>query len=255
MRLVLNNVRLAVASKNNFRADINFSVDAMLEKGFFRIEDVSVGNANIRWNKIEVSNVTLRKDDHSSYALTIPSLVIDGKEMGKLSLPLKIEKNQITFPRSKNPWIGAQAYTEGVVIYNPGGPFCLDLFFDGLSMEKVVKIAGKEDEVSCAGEFRGDFKTCIERPGVWNVKGALGNKGDGYINIKKTMSGAFLEKYLDQASSNALIDNLKNYEYNSGTIEVDTNADDISVTLSFDSQRAGKRNFVVTFHDIIERGQ
>jgi hypothetical protein len=253
MRLLLDDARVTLVHKN-LSADIDFSVGAIFEEEIPpRIEDISVSQANLKWNKIEVSDVTLNKDQDALYTLTIPSLVIEDKEMGELTLPLKIEKKQITLLASKNPWIGDHGYTEGIITYTDQMRLCLDLSLNGFSMEHIVKVIGKEDEVSCYGEFGGNMKICLDKLQGWGVQGALVNKGDGYINVKKSIPGNFLNKYLDQASSNALIDNLKNYEYNSGAVEIVTVDDDITLTLRFDSQRAGKRNFVVTFHDIIER--
>jgi len=81
------------------------------------------------------------------------------------------------------------------------------------------------------------------------------NASGGVINIEKGDSLSFLQRYLDQASYDALVDNFKHYAYNRGSIKVTKQGEIIALNLDFGSDELGRRNISVNLHGILGGGE
>ncbi|MCK9614498.1 MAG: hypothetical protein M0R48_03220 [Candidatus Omnitrophica bacterium] len=253
LRLNLQNINIALKDKS-LEINSSFSIIADMNSATFFINDASVANLDISSQDFEISNLSLNKFRKNKYLLKIPSLRIKDKRFTDFLIPVKSNVNQLLFPRAKNQFLGANALVSAKCDFAEYDKFCFAAKFQDASFEKMVDIFASE-EASFKGLFDGALKACVSAFRISEIKADFKNKGNGFINVKKESSFAFLKTYLDAASYNALIDNFKNYEYNIGIISAKKEASALNLNLDFTSDTMGKRNITVNLHDILGSGK
>ncbi|MDP2923589.1 MAG: hypothetical protein Q8O30_07740 [Candidatus Omnitrophota bacterium] len=128
----------------------------------------------------------------------------------------------------------------------------LDADFENVSFENIISIIAGEDNATIRGTFNGNLTLYWDGDKLIKLAGSFHNKEGGFINIKKETSLDFIKNYLDALSYKALIDNLKNYEYNIGEISIVNERDILSLKMDFSSEKMGRRNLIINLHNILE---
>ncbi|MFA5337399.1 MAG: hypothetical protein WC330_03600 [Candidatus Omnitrophota bacterium] len=285
VKLSLQNINIALKSKS-LEINSSFSIIADVGAGIFFLKDARVVNFYVKSQDFEVTNLNLtgaprvkpvapcntprgatsrsllihgRSPWHSgngdkfgknNYLLKIPGIRIKDKKFTDFLIPIKSGANQLLFPRAKNPFLGADALVSAKCDFSGYDKFCLGVKFRDVSFEKVVDIFASE-EAAFRGVYDGLLRACMSSFKISEIEADFKNKGNGFINVKKESSFAFLKSYLDEASYNALIDNFKNYEYNIGIISAKKEASALNLNLDFTSDAMGKRNVTISFHDVL----
>jgi len=249
LRLNLQNINIALKDKS-LEMNSSFSIIAEIGPSTFFINDASVANLDISSQDFEITNLSLNRFGKNKYLLKIPSIRIKDKRFTDFLIPIKSDVNQLLFPRVKNPFLGANALVSAKCNFAEYNKFCFAAKFQDASFEKIVDIFASE-EAAFRGVFDGSLKTCVSAFRISEIEAGFKNKANGFINVKKESSFAFLKTYLDSASYNALIDNFKNYEYNIGIISAKKEAGALNLNLDFTSDTMGKRNITINFHDIL----
>jgi hypothetical protein len=188
----------------------------------------------------------LIKGKHHLYRLNINNLAIASKEFGNISVPLKIKANQVIFPKAKNAFFGPDAYMGGV--FFSAGESCLKLKFNDISFANIIAIMAGEDNADVQGLFDGQLTLCTAANQLKEIVAAFKNKKGGLVNIKKETSLDFLKSYLDAPSYKALVDNLKNYEYNIGQVTIASEQGVLAFKINLNSEKMGRRNIVINIH-------
>lgn len=254
--LNLSDILIEVKNASWGEGKVRFSFDGVLRGSRVeRIDDFDILEGMLRYRDFQIKNVEMRKLRKDFYMLTIPRMVIKKKEIEDLSFPLKIGSTFIELVRGENVFFGPEAYVRGKVEYKKPDTFCLDLVLERASFANIMEIINEKGDFTLDGLFGGDIGFCIKGKEISLVRGNFYNKQGGMINIKKEASLDFLRKYLDEDTYNRLIDNLKNYAYNKGGISLSTDDARLIAVLNFESEKMGKRQFAVTFHNIIGGGE
>ncbi|MFA5271702.1 MAG: hypothetical protein WC412_05110 [Candidatus Omnitrophota bacterium] len=244
----LQNINIDLKSKT-FDASSNFSIIAEVGSDKLLLEDANVSNFEIHSQDFEITRLGLRKFRKGLYLISTPSVRAKDKKFNNFSIPVKVNVNQIIFPKAKNAFFGPEGYLSAKIDFSKYNKFCLIANFSGVSFEKIVDVFASED-AAFKGSFDGSLRACVSGLGIETVEAGFYNKGNGFINIKKESSLAFLKSYLDGPSYNALIDNFKNYEYNVGVVSAKNEADALKLGLDFTSEAMGRRNITINFHDV-----
>ncbi|MEI8349658.1 MAG: YdbH domain-containing protein [Candidatus Omnitrophota bacterium] len=245
----LRNVRLSMNDKRLGAADIQFSLRTHIGRERITLEHFEITDCNIHSSDVEANHITLRKIKGGLYVFRIPMLRLKQKEFNDLVFPLKMEKYRVLFPITKNIIFGRSAYASGEIDLRNANNFCLQVGFRQASLENVVALVAGEENVSITGGFDGTLALCFEGDNLKKLEGNFSNQAGGLIHIKKEASLEFLRGYLDQTSYDALVDNLKNYEYNKGVVHIGQGKDAVSLEMNFFSESMGKRSVTINFHN------
>ena len=249
VQLNLENISVGLKDKS-LEINSNFSIIAEVGRTTILLKDASIADLDIRSQDFEITNLNLKKFRKDKYLIKIPNIRVKDKKFTDFFIPVKARVNQLLFPRAKNPFFGQKGFVSARYDFRGYDSFCFAAKFQDASFEKIVDAFASED-AAFRGLFDGSLKTCISAFKISEIEAGFANKGNGFINIKKESSFAFLKSYLDAPSYNALIDNFKNYEYNIGVIRAGKDADALNLNLDFTSDTMGKRNITINFHDIL----
>lgn len=241
-------------------ADIRIASPGMFEiKGlvsfrgrFFRQRITDWYYADISQGRIKIegfsSQFSLSPTGPNRYIFKMSGMKMKDKEIPGLSFYLYPESLSVHFKGIDTPLLGDKSLVKGVMDTSNYSKVCIDADFDKSSFEKIVDLFSGKESLSFRGIFRGELKLCLAG-GISGLSGEFINKKGGLIKIKKEASLSFLKKYLDLASYQALISNLKNYSYNKGKINITQKEKAVIVNMNFYSPDLGKRNLTVTLHN------
>lgn len=248
IQLNLQNINIDLKSKT-FDFISSFSLIAEIGSDKIFLNDAIISNLKISSQDFELTSLTLKKFNKNKYIIKIPTLRIKDKNFTSFFIPVKAKVNQLVLPKAKNAFLGALGCMSAKLDFTRYDNFCFTANFWDASFEKIMDIFASED-AAFKGLFDGSLRGCIKAFQVETLEAGFQNKGNGFINIKKESSLAFLKPYLNKSSYDALIDNFKNYEYNIGIISAKNEKDALSVSLDFTSETMGRRNIIINFHNI-----
>lgn len=249
IRLNLENIKIEFKSKP-LELNSNFSFMAEIASNSIYLKDACIYNFSMRSQDFEITNLSLKKFRKDRYLLKIPAMRVKDKTLNNFYIPVKSGVNQLLFPLAKNPFLGPAGFVTAKLDLTRYDNFCFAAKFQDASFEEVIDIFASE-EAAFKGLFDGSLQICLSSFKISKVQADFKNKGNGFINVKKESSFAFVKNYLDTASYNALIDNFKNYEYNIGIISARKEDDTLSVNLDFTSDSMGRRNIAINFHNLL----
>lgn len=249
VRLNLENINISLKSKS-LEINSNFAIIAEVSHDIISLKDASIADLDVLSQDFEITNLNLKRFRENRYLIRIPSIRVKEKKFENFFIPVKVSVNQLLFPRAKNPFLGPAGFVSAKCDFQKYDNLCFNAKFRDASFEKIVDIFASED-AAVKGAFDGSIGACISAFKINKIEADFANKGNGFINIKKESSFAFLKSYLDAPSYNALIDNFKNYEYNIGVISARKEGDTLNLTLDFTSDSMGRRNIMVNFHDVL----
>ena len=240
------------------RLDISFNKIIRGSAGS-AIENIEVSNCSIHYNAFRIDNLSVKNTGTDLYTLRISRLGIKDKEIKDIFIPLQLEKDKIVFKEARNVLFGENAYVSGFLTFDApeliyprtkdfGVGICLDLSLDKASFENLLAMIS--DGITLEGLFTGRTVIHWKNRKISKIEGDFCNTEGGFINIKKQLP-LNLQKHLDISSRAALIDSFKNYAYNEGIIRINKTKNDLLLSLRFDSERMGKRNITINFHDIL----
>jgi len=215
------------------------------------INDLNVSKANFKAKDINIE-FAVKKSKERPYFIDISSLKFKDNEIKNISMPLVVKKGKITFSRINSDLLGYSSHTSGVLNYRNRNNICLKLKLENFSFKKIINFFHKDEEFTLGGAFDGSLKLCLDKGKIKEVEGNFNNISGGVIDIEKDASLGFLQRYLDKASYNALVDNFKHYAYNKGRINITKKGAVIVVNFDFNSSELGRRNISVNLHDIQE---
>jgi len=209
--------------------------------------DISQGRIKVKGFSAQFS---LSPTGPNRYIFKMSGMKMKDKKMQGLSFYLYPKSRSVPFKGIDTPLLGAKSLVKGVVDISDYKKVCIHADFENSSFEKVVDLFAGKQSMMFRGIFKGELGVCLDN-GLSGLSGSFVNKDGGVINIKKEASLSFLRKYLDLASYQALISNLKNYSYNRGGIKIDQKDKAVTVDMDFYSHDLGKRNLTVTLHDFL----
>ncbi len=207
--------------------------------------DISQGRIKVKGFS---SRFSLSPTGHNRYIFEMAGMKMKDKKVPGLSFYLYLKSLSVPFKGIDTPLLGAKSLVKGVMDISDYKRVCIHADFENSSFEEAVDLFAGKENMMFRGIFKGELGACLDN-GVSGLSGSFVNKDGGVINIKKEASLSFLRKYLDLASYQALISNLKNYSYNRGGIKIGQKDKVVTVDMDFYSHDLGKRNLTVTLHD------
>lgn len=250
----LSNISINLEQASEINLNANLFLKGKIENNNVMVDNIVISQGNLRGANFKANNLTLRKYNQDLYKLNISDLTIGSKGFKNINIPLKIKVNKVIFPRAENIFFGSEAYAAGVFCFGAKDVY-LDADFENVSFENIISIIAGEDNATIRGTFNGNLTLCWEGDKLIKLAGSFHSKEGGFINIKKETSLDFIKNYLDEPSYKALIDNLKNYEYNIGKISIDNEGDTLSLKMDFSSEKMGRRNLIINLHNILGGNQ
>lgn len=243
----LNDISIKSEKAYDIKCGVIFSLQGKIENNNISLDDIEVSEGNIEAANFKLRRITLKKYLRGRYKLNIADAVIVSKEFKNIAIPLKTKINKIIFPRAKNILFGPQARLAADLGFD--GKFTyLNAGFQSVSFENIISIVAGEDNANIRGLFDGDLALCWQGDKLVKLRGDFRNDKGGFINLNKDTALDFMKNYLDVPSYKALVDNLKNYEYNIGELTVSKEEDTISFKMNFNSEKMGRRNITVNIH-------
>lgn len=218
------------------------------------IKDLMISNGNLRFRNI-TANLSLVRSKNGLYVLGLSTLKFKDKEIANISIPLAVSTDTISFDRVDGGLLGYSADISGVLNYQDRDNICLSVNLRNASFKDLISIFSKEDEFVLIGEFDGNLKLCLDKGEISKIDGDFYNSRGGNINIENEASLSFLQRYLDQASYDTLVDNFKHYAYNRGSIKITKKEATLALNLDFGSDELGRRNILVNLHNILGGGE
>ncbi len=218
------------------------------------IDDLKISNCSLQFKGINVS-LALKKSKSGFYVLDVSSLKFKYKEIKNISIPLAVGADTISFDRIDSDFLGYPARISGILDYRDYNNICLEVSFKDASSRNVINFFSKEEDFVLVGDFDGRLELCVDKGKISKLDGDFYNTSGGAVNIEKEASLGFLQRYLDKASYDALVDNFKHYAYNKGRIKITKKGGTIALNLDFGSDELGRRNISVNLHDILGGGE
>ncbi|MCF7870066.1 MAG: hypothetical protein K9L69_04225 [Candidatus Omnitrophica bacterium] len=186
-----------------------------------------------------------------AYFFNADGLSIQGKKIGSFSLSFQLKGNRVNFNNLKSSFINSSAVVDGYLNLTNLNNICIDLSVENLSLAAIVFLFAKKEDMDLEGHFDGGGSFCFKNNKISQLNLDIDDLEGGKINLKKKASLDFLKKRLDKKSYSYLLDNLKNYKYDKGSIEVDVEKNDIILEAIFFSEELGERNITVKLHDVL----
>ena len=218
------------------------------------IENLKISSCNLQFKDINAS-LTLEKSKSGLYILDVSSLKLKDKEIKNISIPLSVDADTVSFNSIDTDFLGYSARISGILNYQDYNNACLKVSLKDSSFKNAVNLFSKKEDFVLVGDFDGRFELCLDKGKVSKIDGDFYNVSGGAVNIEKEASLGFLQRYLDKASYDALVDNFKHYAYNKGRIEITKKGGTIALNLDFGSDELGRRNISVNLHDILGGGE
>ena len=226
-------------------------------KGSFRggnldkVEHIAIEDFNVRGERFNIKNTHLKRLQNDAYILNVPELEINGRTLKNLIIPLKMRKSKIIFERARQEILGPKAFIEGVLEFEDLRNICLYINIDNICFTDLARLISDNKSMIFEGLFGGKIHFCFLGTKITTLECSFYNGKGGSIHIKETESFDFLKRNLGEATHAALVNNLKNYMYDEGTVAMRKVNSDLTVTLNLDSQEMGERNITINFHNIL----
>ncbi len=182
------------------------------------------------------------------YQMTIDSIKRQDKEITNISLPLELAPVSVVVPQTLLPFLGEAAAIEARLDFQDISRILLEVNLQRASFKNIVNWFGSERDILFDGPFTGRFTLRWDNFKFSGIEGDFQAQGNGMIHIRKEVSLPFLERYLDKASYQVLVDSFNNYAYNIGKISVAMQEKVISIQFDFNSQSGGRRAITVNYH-------
>jgi hypothetical protein len=246
----LKDISIKLEQAYDFNLNLQFSLMGKIENNKVIIDNIAINDGSLKLLNFDAKRINLKKYARDLYNFDIGHIAIVNKEFKDIRIPLKIRTNEVIFPQAKNALFGKDAYVRGIFHFD-GKKSYLDAEFKDISFNNIISIFSREDNANIEGTFDGNIIICWQDNRLIKLISNFRSKSGGFINIKKEASLGFLKTYLDGPSYKALIDNLKNYEYNIGELSINNEEDVLSFKLSFSSEKMGKRNLTINLHNAL----
>lgn len=247
LMLDFRNISLTLEQDKSVKSDIHFSLKCNIRGNAFVIDSVEIYDANVTSGDFAANHFILRKLNRDLYRMAVKNLRIKEKEFSAIMLPVKIKTGKVFFPKAKNTFFGDKAYTSAALTFK-GKDLLFNANLEDASFENILAIAGP-DSANIGGLFDGKISLSFSGSSLKDLKVNFSNKDGGRITIPKETSFDFLKNYLDAPSYKALVDNLKNYDYNIGEISITKEKDTLGIRIDFSSEKMGRRNITINIHN------
>lgn len=201
----------------------------------FNIQDSARGNFNLI-------------PGEEKHFLEMKGLEVFKKKIEKLFLSLYLAEGSLYFQDLESDLFSAQPDISGQFDFLGREEICGHIVLEKLPLEDLIFLfADKKEGLEASGKFSGRVNFCFDQGEVSYLGGGIEAVGGGMLNIKQEAPIDFLRKRLDKKSYQYLIDSLKKYKYDKGSITLTKEEGIVSVQVSFDSQLLGV-NLDINFH-------
>jgi hypothetical protein len=193
----------------------------------------------------------LKRKRGRDYSMDVSVLKFKDTELKDIRIDFILGPDKIVITGLHTDFFGIYGSLEGEIDYTDYSNICADVVFKDVSLEKLKDLFLSKEQVSFGGYFTGSAGICFDNLSVSGVDADLYNKQGGRIDVKERKAVSFLEKRMDSASYNTLMDSLQDYQYNEGRIEVSGVGNTIKLVMVFSSPVYGERNLTVNLYDFI----
>ncbi|MCF7873098.1 MAG: hypothetical protein K9L80_02725 [Candidatus Omnitrophica bacterium] len=179
------------------------------------------------------------------------NLLFKGKEIGNFSLSIKLEENKLYFYNLESTFIDSAFLLSGYLNLGDFNNICIDLVVKDLALSDIIFLFGDKKKINLEGKFSGKGDCCFKNNKISYLDLDIDGLEGGVINFKEETSLDFLKNRLDKKSYRYLLDNLKNYKYDTGSIGAETEKNNLVLEANFFSEELGKRNITIKLHDVL----
>lgn len=159
--------------------------------------------------------------------LKIGSLIIDNKAIKNINLIFELQGKRLNFYNFQANFVNDSASVSGFIDFSNSDNVCVVVAVEDVALKNIVYLFADKKDISLTGEFSGKAKVCFMGNKIDDFSLDINNLRGGAINLQKETALDFLKNRVDKKSYLYLLDNLKNYQYDKGGIEVRTAEDDI----------------------------
>ncbi|MBF0386006.1 MAG: hypothetical protein HQL27_09085 [Candidatus Omnitrophica bacterium] len=249
--LDLKNIHVVFNPTISIGMGFNVSYKGVLHhKKISKSDYFDISNFNINIGKHRINNLNLTRVKGQNYLLKTDEIVLNEKSLKNLRFPMELDKNFFILNGVNIAPLGPNSLARGRIEFNGFNDVCLKTDFEKLSLNEIMGIFFDKKDVMMKGQYQGFFNICGSGRKVYKLEGKFVNDNGGSIEIKNESAFRFLSRYLNESIYVALVDSLKEYTYDKGSIEINKKDDDLVSSFNLSSEKQGQRNFDINFHDI-----
>lgn len=208
-------------------------------------EGSSVEHLSIRVGKQTFQDINFRREK-DLFILSVKKIKNDSQTWEDLRVSLSFVPEGIRIDGLRCPSAGQAFLTTGMMTLS-NGRIELALTSQDISAPDVLKSLSQDKNITFEGLFASEATASMNEQG-FILSAMFHNTTPGKILVKGDVS--FLKGNLSQDYYRLLIENFKNYQYNSGEISARSKGKDIVVKGVFDSD-LGKREIEILLHGIL----
>jgi hypothetical protein len=173
----------------------------------------------------------------------VDSLAYQQKEVKDIAAFFFVDKKQILLHDCQADLLGGQAKMRGSIeMSGRSGSFVLDL--KDVQLKDVMALAGGEKSIDAGGIFKGEAVVRWQAGRLEFLRGELDSVSSGWFNVNDP---AVLEQELRGVAQNIVVENLKNYYYDIGKVELRNLGQDIRMDVILEG-KAGRRILELFWH-------
>ena len=233
------------------RALIKFSTLSLLKDPVLALREAHIFMKNLHFSGLAADGISVevfknRSGNYLDSHLEIKTLSFRQTESRDLKGRFKVGRDFILFDDIDGLALGGRVSCGGRLVFGKNG-WALDLkvHLDRIGMMDLLKAFQAGKGVKASGVFSGDVTMTLEKGVLRNLKGELNSIGGGEF-IVADMS--LLDKNLNGTQgANIVVENLKNYHYDIGNIQIQKEDRDIRMNILLQGQ-AGSRSLEVIWH-------
>lgn len=206
-----------------------------IEGGRFKSQDLVSFNFNLSQKK-------------NAHFLEVERLKVKNREAGDLSLFFDFDQKRLNFYDFWSSFFDSNLGVYGQVDIGDLDNICGKIFLKNLPLGDLVLLLAAQENFAVGGIFSGKLAFCFIEGNISDLNLNIASTGSGLINIKQDESLGFLREQLGTDTYRYLLDSLRKYKYDSGSVSLLKEEGAFVFQADFNSEELGSRDILIRFY-------
>ncbi len=233
------------------QARIRFSTFLLFKNPVLAVKEGDCFIKDIRLGESTVNGVSFRalKNASGDYLDSVLEIENASFKKGKgrdFKGIFRLGRDFILFDEISGSLLGGGISSTGRLVFGKKA-WALDskVHFEKIELRELLKAFQAEKGVKTSGSFSGDVRIVLENGYLRDLSGRLDSVAGGDFIITDT--SLLGNNLMGGQAANIVVENLKNYHYDIGNIQINKEGQDIRMTILLEG-KAGSRDFKVIWH-------